>query len=166
MTPDNVPCLTAFRPDVCTLANNHVLDFGHHGLADTLDALCRAGIRTAGAGHICAAHASPQSCRSTTTRGSSCSPAERIPAAFRAHGQRFRSRPGVFRLPDLSDDTAAEITDLVNAAKRPDDVAVVSIHWGYNWGYQVPSTNAGSRSGWSTPASTWSTGTPRTTLAR
>src|ERR1700760_1020630 len=33
MTPDNLPCVAAARPDVCALANNHVLDFGRLGLA-------------------------------------------------------------------------------------------------------------------------------------
>ncbi|MBP2328707.1 poly-gamma-glutamate capsule biosynthesis protein CapA/YwtB (metallophosphatase superfamily) [Kibdelosporangium banguiense] len=32
MAPENVSCLTVARPDVCALANNHVLDFGHSGL--------------------------------------------------------------------------------------------------------------------------------------
>ncbi len=33
MHPDNIGCLTAIRPDVCALANNHILDFGTQGLA-------------------------------------------------------------------------------------------------------------------------------------
>jgi poly-gamma-glutamate capsule biosynthesis protein CapA/YwtB (metallophosphatase superfamily) len=36
MNPANVACLTVARPDVCALANNHVLDFGQNGLAETL----------------------------------------------------------------------------------------------------------------------------------
>ncbi|MEV5442254.1 CapA family protein, partial [Streptomyces sp. NPDC052644] len=50
MSPENLPSLAAARPDVCVLANNHVLDFGREGLLDTLDALHAAGLRTAGAG--------------------------------------------------------------------------------------------------------------------
>jgi poly-gamma-glutamate synthesis protein (capsule biosynthesis protein) len=37
MSPGNVACLAAARPDACALANNHVLDFGRRGLLDTLD---------------------------------------------------------------------------------------------------------------------------------
>ena len=37
MSPGNVPCVAAARPDACALANNHVLDFGRRGLRDTLD---------------------------------------------------------------------------------------------------------------------------------
>ena len=50
MNPDNMPCVAAIRPDVCTLANNHVLDFGDRGLRETLAALAGAGLATAGAG--------------------------------------------------------------------------------------------------------------------
>ncbi len=37
MHPENVPCLTAGRIDVCALANNHVLDHGRPGLLETLE---------------------------------------------------------------------------------------------------------------------------------
>jgi poly-gamma-glutamate synthesis protein (capsule biosynthesis protein) len=50
MSPDNIGCLTVARPDVCALANNHVLDFGPGGLGDTLDALAAAGLCGVGAG--------------------------------------------------------------------------------------------------------------------
>ncbi len=50
MTPDNMPCMAAIRPDVCALANNHMLDFGDRGLRETLAALAGAGLATAGAG--------------------------------------------------------------------------------------------------------------------
>ena len=50
MNPANVEALAAVRPDVCVLANNHVLDFGRRGLLETLDVLYASGLRTAGAG--------------------------------------------------------------------------------------------------------------------
>jgi len=50
MSPGNTGCVTAARPDACALANNHVLDFGPRGLADTVQALAGAGLRSAGAG--------------------------------------------------------------------------------------------------------------------
>ncbi|NEE09050.1 CapA family protein, partial [Streptomyces sp. SID7499] len=50
MHPANLPALAVARPDVTVLANNHVMDFGRPGLLDTLEALVRAGLRTAGAG--------------------------------------------------------------------------------------------------------------------
>jgi len=41
-------------------------------------------------------------------------------------------------LPDLSDATADDLLNRVRERKRHGDVAVVSIHWGDNWGYEVP----------------------------
>jgi poly-gamma-glutamate capsule biosynthesis protein CapA/YwtB (metallophosphatase superfamily) len=50
MHPANIPCLTAARIDCCVLANNHVLDWSHKGLVETLQALEKANMKTAGAG--------------------------------------------------------------------------------------------------------------------
>jgi poly-gamma-glutamate synthesis protein (capsule biosynthesis protein) len=50
MHPENVPCITAAKIDCCTLANNHVLDWGYSGLAETLSTLTKAKVKTAGAG--------------------------------------------------------------------------------------------------------------------
>jgi poly-gamma-glutamate capsule biosynthesis protein CapA/YwtB (metallophosphatase superfamily) len=50
MHPDNLGCLRAARPDVCILANNHVLDYGPKGLVETLETLGQASISAVGAG--------------------------------------------------------------------------------------------------------------------
>src|SRR5947209_17367470 len=50
MSPGNLPCLTVAHPDVCVLANNHVLDFGPDGLRETLAVLGDVRLRWAGAG--------------------------------------------------------------------------------------------------------------------
>jgi poly-gamma-glutamate synthesis protein (capsule biosynthesis protein) len=41
-------------------------------------------------------------------------------------------------LPNLSDATAARILDRIAAVRGPDDLVVASVHWGSNWGYDVP----------------------------
>jgi hypothetical protein len=50
MHPRNIDCITAARIDCCCLANNHVLDWGYDGLAETLRTLDAAGIAHTGAG--------------------------------------------------------------------------------------------------------------------
>jgi poly-gamma-glutamate capsule biosynthesis protein CapA/YwtB (metallophosphatase superfamily) len=45
--------------------------------------------------------------------------------------------PGVNLLPGLSAADALEVADQIAAIKRPDDLVVVSIHWGSNWGYHI-----------------------------
>lgn len=138
MHPDNVACLTAAGIDVCTLANNHVLDFGHAGLLQTLDILGRAGVRTAGAGPTLAVAREPAVVDVSGTGrvvvlafGHETSG---VPASWAATSDR----PGVDLLPDLSDRTADGIVDRVRRVKRARDVVVASIHWGDNWGYEVP----------------------------
>jgi poly-gamma-glutamate capsule biosynthesis protein CapA/YwtB (metallophosphatase superfamily) len=48
------------------------------------------------------------------------------------------TRPGIALLPDLSPAAADAITTKVQEVKQPGDVVVVSVHWGANWGSQVP----------------------------
>jgi poly-gamma-glutamate capsule biosynthesis protein CapA/YwtB (metallophosphatase superfamily) len=59
MHPGNVPVLTAGGIGCCVLANNHVLDWGRAGLAETVESLTRAGIRVAGAGRDLATAQAP-----------------------------------------------------------------------------------------------------------
>jgi poly-gamma-glutamate synthesis protein (capsule biosynthesis protein) len=54
------------------------------------------------------------------------------------HWAALTEEPGVNLLPDLSDDTAGDVAARVARHKLPGDVAVLSIHWGSNWGYDVP----------------------------
>jgi len=137
MSPANLPCLEAARPDACALANNHALDFGRRGLQDTLDALSGAGLRAVGAGRDADDARRPAAIPVTgggrvvifaCGTGSSG-----IPAGWAATADR----PGIDLLPDLSDTTADEVTGRARAARRPGDVVVVSVHWGSNWGYDV-----------------------------
>lgn len=138
MAPENLAALTVAHPDVAVLANNHVADFGPDGLLDTLRALEAAGIATAGAGADADRAARPAVVPLEAGGrvlvfglgdGSSG-----IPPAWAA----TTHRPGVALLPDLSPRTATEVGERIQAARRPGDVAVVSIHWGTNWGYRVP----------------------------
>jgi poly-gamma-glutamate capsule biosynthesis protein CapA/YwtB (metallophosphatase superfamily) len=134
MHPDNIGCVAAIRPDVCALANNHILDFGYQGLAETLRALDGAGIHGAGAGLDVKSAVRPavvsQVVVASCGMGSSG-----IPRGWAATG----SRPGVAYVPDMSDRSADAIADRVLALKGPDDIGVVSVHWGSNWGYHVDS---------------------------
>lgn len=139
MHPDNIGCLTAIRPDVCALANNHVLDFGYQGLADTLRTLDGAGIRGVGAGLDAKRAQSPAVVElpdGTRVVIASCGMGSSgIPHGWAATGRR----PGVAHVPDMSDRSAASISARVLALKRQGDIAIVSVHWGSNWGYDVDS---------------------------
>lgn len=138
MHPANVSCLTAVRPDLCVLANNHVLDFGRRGLIQTLEVLGSAGLRQAGAGAT--SHAAkrpaliPVRDRRRIVVCALGSTSSGIPGSWAA-GER---RPGIDVLADLSEASADRVSDRLAASKRPGDIAVVSVHWGSNWGYAIP----------------------------
>jgi poly-gamma-glutamate capsule biosynthesis protein CapA/YwtB (metallophosphatase superfamily) len=139
MHPANVGCLTAARIDVCTLANNHVLDFGYAGLTETLETLHAAGIKTAGAGRDLADAERPAVVELTTHRRilvfSFGSETSGVPATWSARP----AQSGVAFLEDLSEETAERVLERVGRVARRGDLIVASIHWGSNWGYDVSS---------------------------
>jgi poly-gamma-glutamate synthesis protein (capsule biosynthesis protein) len=47
------------------------------------------------------------------------------------------SRSGVHLVADLSAATADDIAAHVRSSRRPGDIAIASIHWGSNWGFDV-----------------------------
>lgn len=137
MHPLNVPAISAAAISCCTLANNHVLDWGHQGLIDTLRSLREAGVATTGAG---------------IDRQEACSPAILdVPSKGRVivlglghgssgiprHWEAKVNRPGVCLVDDLSERTVSDIGRRVRGLKRAGNVLVASIHWGGNWGYQI-----------------------------
>lgn len=152
MHPDHIACLTAARIDVCVLANNHVLDFGYAGLTETLETLQRAGLGSTGAGRTLSearepaiidledGPVPPKLGRRAASEGgrlfvwSVGSASSGIPPVWAATSHRA----GVDFLDDLSNRTADALVDRFLRVKRPGDVAVVSIHWGSNWGYDIP----------------------------
>jgi len=137
MSPDNLPAVTVAHPDVCVLANNHVLDFGRAGLAETLGALAAAGVPAAGAGRDAAQARQPAA---VPVPGGgrvvvvACGAASSgIPPHWAATG----TRPGIAFLPRLSGTAADDLIARARAVRQPGDVVVASIHWGSNWGYDV-----------------------------
>jgi poly-gamma-glutamate synthesis protein (capsule biosynthesis protein) len=138
MHPRNLLAISAAGINCCSLANNHVLDWGYGGLAETLESLHRAGIATAGAGNnlqeACAPailNVSPKGRVIVLALGHRSSG---IPQSWAAQSKR----PGVCLLPDLSERTAETIARRVDGLKQVGDLLAVSIHWGGNWGYEVP----------------------------
>ncbi|MFI8962977.1 CapA family protein [Streptomyces sp. NPDC053493] len=135
MDPANLPALTAVRPDVVVLANNHVLDYGRRGLDDTLDALAAAGLRTAGAGRDAGEARRPAAVPLPGGRrllvfalGLASSGVPRDWAATaRRGGVHFAAGP--------HDEAATRLTARLRAERRPGDLVLVSVHAGSNWGY-------------------------------
>jgi len=141
MHPANAPAVAIVQPDVCVLANNHVLDFGRRGLLETLDVLAAgAGLRLVGAGRSLRDAQSPAIVPTPRSGGRVVvfafgTPSSGIPTEWAAS----QDRPGVHVIATLTDAAADELCRRAANARQPGDLVVVSVHWGSNWGYEVES---------------------------
>lgn len=138
MHPENIACIAAAGIEYASLANNHILDWGYSGLTETLETLKRVNIKTAGAGRNLQEAQTPAVMEvegkgrvivfsyGVVTSG--------IPFSWAAS----KDKAGVNLLKDLSDKTIRHIKGTIKAVKQPGDVVVASIHWGSNWGYDIP----------------------------
>ncbi|HLS57871.1 MAG TPA: CapA family protein [Zeimonas sp.] len=137
MHPANVGCLSAARLDCCALANNHVIDWGRDGLAETLATLRRAGIGTAGAGadldEALAPAALPLPGGGRLLVFAFATESSGVPGAWAA----TERRAGVALLPEPGEAAAAQVAAQVVARRRAGDRVIVSVHWGGNWGTRI-----------------------------
>ncbi|HKZ18360.1 MAG TPA: CapA family protein, partial [Geobacteraceae bacterium] len=138
MNPDNMPVITTAGINVCSLANNHVLDWGYEGLAETLQTLKKAKVKGVGAGRN-AAEAEAPAVIDIKGKGrvmvfSFGLASSGIPSSWAAASDS----PGVNLLPDLSDRTVQDLKAKIHRVKQPGAVVIASIHWGGNWGYAIP----------------------------
>ncbi len=135
MHPDNTPCLTAAHIDGCTVANNHVLDYGYAGLTETLQSLLQAHIRSAGAGRNLAEAIAPAVFDTGNGRVLLFAAATRtsgVPREWTASAEQA----GVNRI-ELYYFFVQQLAQQVRVIKQPGDIAVLALHWGSNWGYEV-----------------------------
>ena len=138
MHSQNIGCLSTAHISACALANNHVMDWGYDGLSETLQTLDAAGIAHAGAGNDVEEAMQPV-VLDTNTKGrvllfSFGSHTSGIPNEWKA----MSISPGTNLLDDLSETTAARVCDEMRGYQKPGDLIVASIHWGSNWGYEIP----------------------------
>ena len=138
MNPENIPCITAAKIDYCSLANNHVLNLGYSGLIETLETLKKVNVKSAGAGRNLKEAETP-AVMEVRGKGrvivfSFGSVTSGIPLSWAA----TEDKPGVNLLKDMSDKTVRHIKEKVQEVKQQGDIVVISIHWGGNWGYEIP----------------------------
>ena len=137
MNPANAPVLSAAGITVVALANNHVLDWGYSGLAETVETLTRLNIGHAGAGKNREEAEAPAIVSVGEQRRvvvfSFAAETSGVPRAWAA----ANDLPGVNLLTDLSSETIRRIRDQVRHVKKQGDIVIASIHWGPNWGYDI-----------------------------
>src|SRR5438874_8267969 len=138
MHPENIGCLRSAKISGCALANNHVLDWRYAGLLETLKTLDAAGIAHAGAGNDAEEAMKPAILGTAGNRRvllfSFGSRTSGIPQKWKATS----ISPGVNLLDDVSEASAALVANQMRAHQQPGDLIIASIHWGSNWGYEIP----------------------------
>jgi poly-gamma-glutamate capsule biosynthesis protein CapA/YwtB (metallophosphatase superfamily) len=146
--PLNAAVCAAARLDCVSLANNHALDWGRAGGAETVAPLAGVGVRCVGAGVGPAAAAAPVTLpprrpgAASAVVGAACDASSGVPEHWAAEG-RF----GVNLVPLTAAGGRAAAAPVVAAAKaeatagRP-TIAVLSMHTGGNWGYPIPPSQA------------------------
>ena len=136
MNPRNVAILVHANIEFCSLANNHVMDWGYVGLAETLNTLATAGITRAGAGRN-RANASSPAILSVPGKGraiivSFALPSGHMPPPWAADAEK----PGV-NLIEASRLGLDAVKQSVAGVKRPGDVLIASVHAGNNYGHDI-----------------------------
>ena len=137
MHPENIKVLTTAGIDFCSLANNHILDWGREGLLETLQTLKNAGIACAGAGIDLSEASRPAQLKVAQTRviifayGSVTSG---VPKNWAATSKNS----GLNLLPGQDEEALNMISKQVKSINQDVDIVVFSVHWGSNWGYYIP----------------------------
>jgi poly-gamma-glutamate capsule biosynthesis protein CapA/YwtB (metallophosphatase superfamily) len=152
-SPPKVSVYAGF--DVVSLANNHIMNYGAEGLAQTLQVLDAAGIRHCGAGLTRAEAHRPAIVEAAGRRiallaytsvfapgfeaGENCPgmAVVRVGTRYRV-SKRLEEMPGspmeIETVPDPED--FGRLLDDVRAARQDADIVVLSWHWGVSMGYR------------------------------
>lgn len=137
MHPKNVKVLRAANINFCSLANNHSLDWERAGLLETMNTLKKSGILFAGAGINDLEAAVPASL-----------PLQQGKIIVFAYGANSSGIPeswatkenssGINMLPGNDEIAVSLIKHEISKIKQKNDIVVLSLHWGGNWGYDIP----------------------------
>ncbi len=137
MNPRNAETLRAFRIDCCTLANNHVLDWGRKGLIETIESMNGICIAATGAGRNEAEAQTPAILNVAdgvrVLVFAAAMPTSGVPAKWAA-GEK---KAGISFLKDMSNTSVDAVAHRIASLKGPGDIAALSLHWGTNWGYRI-----------------------------
>lgn len=136
MHPDNLSVLKRADIDICTLANNHVQDWGVAGLVETISSLEKFQIKHSGAGQTLEEAQAPAIFETPAGRVltfSMCHESSGVPWNWEAKEEC----PGVHLLYSLEDSQIKDVRHIIERYRRPGDLVIVSIHWGGNWGYEI-----------------------------
>jgi poly-gamma-glutamate capsule biosynthesis protein CapA/YwtB (metallophosphatase superfamily) len=128
----NIATLKSARIDSVSLANNHSLDFEYDAMFEMLRLLDAAGIQHAGAGKDLAQAVAP-----TISRIGGMTIAMIAMTDNQPEWEALPAHPGILYSPiDETDVRAQLILHALHDMRANADIAIVSAHWGPNWGYR------------------------------
>ncbi|MCP9201595.1 CapA family protein [Gramella sp. GC03-9] len=137
MHPENVELFKVAGIDHVSLANNHILDWSRKGLQESIESLEKAGISFSGVGKDHAAAQAPSTFHINNTRILVFSYGawnSGIPSSWKAEV----NISGVNYLDAFGKTEFEKVKENIQSFKEPDDLVIFSIHWGGNWGYDIP----------------------------
>lgn len=137
MNPENIEILKVANIDFCSLANNHTLDWQSEGLLETLQILKNANIHVAGAG-INKESASKPSIISLNQVNVIVLAYGTESSGILTSWEATNTAPGLNLLPTNTEAAVQQIKNDVEKIKKTNDIVIISIHWGGNWGYEIP----------------------------
>ncbi|MEO7125874.1 MAG: CapA family protein [Nakamurella sp.] len=112
--------------DIATMANNHAVDYGDAGLADTLDAIATSPIPVIGIGRDADAAYTPWM---TTVNGARVA----ILAASQVHDWTIASHTASDTKAGIASAFSPKLIEAVRTAAAAADVVVVYLHWGIEY---------------------------------
>ncbi|GAA1091814.1 CapA family protein [Nocardiopsis composta] len=119
--------LDAAGVDVASLANNHGMDYGRDGLADTLDAADRAGLPLVGAGRDAGAAYAPHLAEAGGDTLAFLGAADVLDEHLVESWTAGEDRPG---LASAKYEAADRLVAAVESAAEQADAVIVNLHWG------------------------------------
>lgn len=131
MHPFNLQTLRLAKIDYVSLANNHTLDFGTQGLADTVQSVKEAGLQYAGAGHSADGAFTPATLH--LPRGDPMHQSHSVKVfAASDHPEEWKQVLN-FHLFDYTKSSKARLKQIISTTSRDDDLRIFSVHWGPNY---------------------------------
>lgn len=125
-SPDKVQSLVDANVTIANLANNHILDFAHEGLLQTIETLNAAGIKHVGAGKNHDEAIAPAIVHRKNIRIGVLGLTDNEP------GWNADNDPGTNYI-DLTDTREkARVLHTIKDLQKQTDIIIVSIHWGPN----------------------------------
>lgn len=138
MHPLNLSVLLSAGIDICTLANNHILDWSQSGLKETLTILKNSGIQFSGAGENLKQAMQPAIFELSLNKRALIFSAGTSSSGVPSNWEATTQTSGVYYLENLSDELLLSIAENIKQYKKPGDLIIFSLHWGSNWGYKIP----------------------------